>query len=102
MSSFDDLPILAEAEWSHAGSAPIRIRVHSSPMYYGTGDFEDPADIAEERPGEFYIVTHEVAGSPGRFVNVEPNLASIEDVLQAVETTFPGARWLTPLQRGPA
>ena len=97
MSSFDDLPILAEAAWSRDGSAPVRIRVHSSPMYYGTGDFEDPGDIAEERPGDFYVITQEVAGSPGRFTSVGPDLTSIEDVLKTVEATFPGARWLKPL-----
>ena len=101
MSSFDDLPILAEAEWSRDGSAPMRLRVHSSPMYYGTGDFEDPTDIAEERPGDFYIVTQELADSPGRFADVGPNLASIEEVLDLVARRFPGARWLTPLQRKP-
>src|ERR1700761_8062198 len=97
MSSFDDLPILAEAEWSHDGSAPVRIRVHSSPMYYGTGDFEDPGDLAEERPGDFYVITQEVPGSSGRFTNVGPDLTSIEDVLKTVEARFPGARWLKPL-----
>ncbi len=102
MSSFDDLPILAEAEWLYDGSVPIRIRVHSSPMYYGTGDYEDPTDIAEERPGEFYLLTHEVAGSPGHFSNVTPNLTSIDEVLETVERKFPGARWLTPLLRKPA
>ena len=97
MSSFDDLPILAEAEWSRDGSAPVRIRVHSSPMYYGTGDFEDPGDIAEERPGDFYVITQEVAGAPGRFASVAPDLTSIEDVLRTVDEKFPGARWLKPL-----
>ena len=100
MSEFDDLPILAEAEWLHDGTVPIRIRVHSSPMYYGTGDYEDPSDIAEERPGDFYILTHEVAGSPGKF-DMTRNLASIDDVLETVERKFPGARWLTPLERKP-
>jgi hypothetical protein len=98
MSSFDDLPILAEAEWLYDGS-PIRIRVHSSPMYYGTGDYEDPTDLAAERPGDFYIVTQEVPGSPGEFSNVAPNLTSVEEVLETVARKFPGARWLKPLER---
>ncbi|MFL6697965.1 MAG: hypothetical protein ACJ8GJ_12415 [Vitreoscilla sp.] len=102
MSSFDDLPVLAEAQWLYDGSVPVRIRVHSSPMYYGTGDYEDPTDIAEERPGEFYILSWESAGSPGSFPNAMPNLASIDEVLETVERKFPGARWLTPLERRPA
>ena len=99
MSWPDDLPILAEAEWPHDGAVPIRIRVHSSPMYYGTGDYEDPSDIAEDRPGDSYIVSYEAAGQPGVFTNLMTNLESIDEVLATVEEKFPGARWLTPLQR---
>ena len=99
MSSFDDLPVIAEAEWLYDGAVPIRIRVHSSPMYYGTGDYEDPTDIAEDRPGNFYIVSHEMAGRPGVFSNVMPNLESVEEVVATVERRFPGARWLKPLER---
>ncbi len=96
MSSLDDLSILAEAEWLHDGTVPIRIRVHASPMYYGTGDYEDPSDIAEDRPGQFYIVTCERAGSPGVLDTVAQNLESVEDVIATVEEKFPGARWLKP------
>jgi|GEM_PF-1418795 len=97
MSSHDDLPILAEAEWLYDGSVPVRLRVHASPMYYGTGDYEDPTDIAEERPGNFYIISSDRAGAPGEVGTVIPNLASIEDVLATVAARFPGARWLKAL-----
>ena len=97
MTSHDDLPILAEAEWLHDGRVPVRLRVHASPMYYGTGDYEDPADLAEERPGDVYIVSSDRPGEPGVVGTVIPNLASIEDVLATVAAKFPGARWLKPL-----
>ena len=100
MSSPDDLPILAEAEWLDDGAVPIRIRVHSSPMYYGTGDYEDPADIGEDGPGRFFIVSGGRAGSPGEFDTVAQDLASIDEVLATVEEKFPGARWLKPFERG--
>jgi hypothetical protein len=99
MSTVDDLPILAEAEWLYDGSVPVRLRVHASPMYYGTGDYEDPADLAEDRPGDFYTISSDRAGSPGVVGLVIPNLASIDEVLAAVEEKFPGARWLRPLER---
>ena len=99
MNPTDDLPILAEAEWLYDGRVPVRLRVHASPMYYGTGDYEDPADIAEERPGNFYTISSDRAGSPGVVGTVIPNLASIDEVLATVEEKFPGARWLKPLER---
>jgi hypothetical protein len=98
MSTFDDLPILAEGEWLYDGTVPLRLRVHASPMYYGSGDYEDPSDIAEDRPGNFYIISSETPGSPGRFGTTIPNLESIEEVLSTVERLFPGARWLKHLE----
>jgi hypothetical protein len=97
MTSFDDLPILAEAEWLHDGHVPVRLRVHASPMVYGIGDYEDPADLAEERPGNVYIVSSDRPGEPGVVGTVVADLASIEDVLATVAAQFPGARWLRPL-----
>ena len=99
MSSFDDLPILAEAEWLYDGSVPLHLRVHASPMYYGTGDYEDPTDIAEDSPGNFYIVASErPGGTPGEFFTTEQNLGSLEEVIATVERKFPGARWIKPLE----
>lgn len=100
MNSLDDLPILAEAEWLYEGHVPVRLRLHASPMYYGTGDYEDPADIAEDRPGDFYTLSSDKAGSPGEVGTVISNLASIDEVLATVAAKFPGARWLKPLERG--
>ena len=94
MNSLDDLPIIAEAEWLHDGGVPLRIRVHASPMYYGTGDYEDPTDIAEDSPGNFYILSRESAGTPGVFSVSGPNLESVDEVIATVERLFPGARWL--------
>ena len=97
MSSLDDLPIIAEAEWPGDGGVPLRIRVHASPMYYGTGDFEDPADLAEEKPANFYILSREAPDKPGVFTVAEPDLESVEEVIAAVQRLFPGARWLKQL-----
>ena len=94
MNSLDDLPIIAEAEWPQEGRVPIRLRVHASPMYYGTGDFEDPADLAEERPANFYILSRDTAEQPGVFSVAEPDLESVGEVIATVERLFPGARWL--------
>jgi hypothetical protein len=98
MSNFDDLPILAEGEWLYDGTVPVRLRVFASPMYYGTGDYEDPSDIAEDRPGNFYIIASDGAGTPGEGGMMIQNLGSIEEVLAAVEKNFPSARWLKPLE----
>ena len=89
-----DLPIVAEAEWPRDGQPPLRIRLLSSPAYFGAGDFEDAPDIAEDQSGQAYIVSYESADEPGVFDNAIANVASIDAAMALVEEKFPGARWL--------
>ena len=89
-----DLPIVAEAEWPRDGQPPLRIRLLSSPAYFGAGDFEDAPDIAEDQAGQAYIVSYESADEPGVFDNAIANVASIDAAMALVEEKFPGARWL--------
>ena len=94
MNADADLPIVAEAEWPREGRPPLRIRLLSSAAYFGAGDFEDAADIAEDQPGQSYIVSYESADEPGVFDGAIPNVASIDAAMALVEEKFPGARWL--------
>ncbi len=94
MSPGADLPVVGEAEWLREGRPPLRIRLLSSPAYFGAGDFEDAPDIAEDQPGQAYIVSYESAEEPGVFDNAIPNVASIDAAMALVEQKFPGARWL--------
>ena len=89
-----DLPIVAEAEWPRDGRSPLRIRLLSSPAYFGAGDFEDAPDLAEDQPGQAYVVSYESPDRPGVFDNAIPGLASIDEAMALVQEKFPGARWL--------
>lgn len=94
MSTLDELPVVGEAEWLDDGQRPLRIRLIASPHYFGAGDYEDPADVGEDQPGESFVVAYESAGRPGVFDNAIPDIASIDDAKALVEAKFPGARWL--------
>ena len=94
MNADADLPIVAEAVWTRAGHPPLRIRLLSRAAYFGAGDFEDAVDIAEDQPGQAYIVSHESSDRPGVFDHAIANVASIDAAMALVEQKFPGARWL--------
>jgi hypothetical protein len=94
MSPADDLPIVAEAQWLRDGQPALRIRLLSSPAYFGAGDFEDAADIAEDQPGQSYLLSYDSVERPGVFDNVMANVESIDAAMALVEEKFPGARWL--------
>ncbi len=94
MNPVDDLPVVAEAQWPREGRPPLRIRLLSSPAYFGAGDFEDAADIAEDQPGQAYVVSVESADSPGVFDTAIGGVASIDAAMALVAARFPGAHWL--------
>lgn len=94
MSAFDDLPVVREAVWLYDGSVPVRVKVLKSPETFGTGDYEDPPDVAENAPIECFFVVYESAGSPGAFNNGITNIATLEEAVAVVEARFPGVKWM--------
>ena len=51
--------------WLYAGSVACEVRIVRWDILYGSGDYEDPPEIAEDRPLEcYYLLIHTPAGSP--------------------------------------
>lgn len=89
----DDWPILREGVWLYAGSAPVEVRILLSAETWGTGDYEDVESIRENRQVECYFLAYEMAGAPGRFCNLMPNIMSFEEAVSIAEDRFPGIQW---------
>ena len=78
MSIVESLPVVREGVWLYAEAVPIRVRVLSSPETWGTGDYEDEPEAADNQPIACFLLACESASSPGNFCNLVPNLASFE------------------------
>lgn len=89
----DDWPILKEGVWLYAGSVPVAVRVLLSAETWGTGDYEDEESVRENRQVECYFLAYEMAGTPGNFCNLMPNIMSFEDAMAIAEDRFPGIQW---------
>lgn len=96
MSLVENWPILRRGMWLYAGVSPINVHVLLSPEIWGTGDYEDEGSIQENQPVECYFLAYESAGSPGRFNNLVPNIASFEEAVSFAEEKFPGIQWQAP------
>jgi|WetSurMetagenome_2_1015567.scaffolds.fasta_scaffold493787_1 hypothetical protein len=51
--------------WLYAGSVACEVRIVRYDTFYGSGDCEDPPEIAEEQQVEcYYLLIHTPAGFP--------------------------------------
>jgi hypothetical protein len=77
--------IVARGSWLYAGSVRSGIVDVRRAVRYGTGDYEDPPDIAEDRFIETYEPWFELPGEPGNFGAGGGQYATLTDALAAVE-----------------
>ena len=79
--------------WLYAGTVPCEVRIIKHHTLYGTGDYEDPPEIAEDREVEcFYILYHTPAGEPA-WVGGGSAL-SLQDAVAVAEAALgSGLRW---------
>jgi hypothetical protein len=61
---------------------------------WGTGGYEDEDAIAENQETPCFFVLYEMAGKPGDFSNVVPNLPTVEAAYDFCGEKFPDIEWL--------
>lgn len=93
MGIADAWPVVREGVWLYAGTSPVQVRILRSKECWGTGDHEDEESMRETHPVECYFLTSEMAGSPGTFCNLVPNLPSLGEAISHAEARFPGIAW---------
>jgi hypothetical protein len=97
MGLVDQLPLVCEGIYLYADAVPVRVRIVASPETLGTGDYEDEEATAENQDTPCFFVLYEMAGEPGEFRNVVPNLHTLEAAYKFCEEKFPNIRWQSNL-----
>ena len=64
-----------------------------SPVRYGSGDYEDLVDIAEDRPLDTYYIWYGSAAARGEFKGGGGAFDTIEDAVRHAESAVGGVRW---------
>lgn len=84
-----------KGSWLYAGSTSCEVRIVRHHTLYGTGDYEDPPDIAEDRSVEcFYVIYSTPAGQP-KWVGGGAALSLSGAVALAEEKLGPSLVWGT-------
>jgi hypothetical protein len=94
--AFDHLPIVARGTWLYDGSVPIEVRIVRSEIAYGSGDQEDPPEIAEDRHVACYYLLYESTIEPGRFPAGGGGYFTVAEAMAAAARNAPGVEWHSP------
>jgi len=56
MDELDSLPCVKQGLWFHGGVSTCHVRIVRHHLLYGTGDADDPPELARDRPAECYYI----------------------------------------------
>lgn len=89
--------IVKEGSFLYAGEVECDIRIVHSPIRYGTGDDEDPPEIANDMKADAYYVWYGSTTERGQFKSGSRSYASLADAMNGT-AKVPGIgdtlRWL--------
>lgn len=90
MNDVDQMPCVRQGLWFYAGVTTCHVRILRHHTLYGTGDAEDPPDIAADREVECYYIRFDQP-------HVQPGWMDGGAALSLREAVFMAERRLGPV-----
>jgi hypothetical protein len=84
---------IAEGTWLYDGTVPTKVRVLQSDVAFGTGDYEDEPEYAEDRPGRCFYIQWEPAGG-GSGGSITGPFSTLDEAKAHVQKTAGSVQWL--------
>jgi len=84
--------IIREGVWFYEKVSPATIRIDEVDLLPGSGDYQDPPEVREDREGTFYRVSSTAPGGAA-FSCIRGYFASLEEAKASVEREFFGITW---------
>jgi hypothetical protein len=81
-----------EGLWFYQQVAPALVRIDEVDWLPGSGDYEDPAEVREDKRGTFYRLSYTEAGG-SHFCNQRGYYETLEDAVREAEKMFVGIHW---------
>ncbi len=91
---WDSLPVVRRGTWLYDGVVEREVRILVSPKYYGSGDFEDEPEIADDRDQETFVVEYQTLDlSETKFAG-GGQYGSLVEAMESAESVLAGRiRW---------
>jgi hypothetical protein len=92
-----DEKIIRTGTWLYAGTAPTQVTLVRREVTYGSGDYEDPPEICEDRAEPCFVIRWGSPGEPGISRSASAQYASIDEALREADILAPGIKWSEPI-----
>jgi len=91
----DNSQVVKEGVAVYDGTVQYGIKIVLSSVWPGSGDYEDPPDIRDDREVECYYAWHESPAEPRRFSSGAGPSATLLEAIEMVERATNGTvRWV--------
>jgi hypothetical protein len=82
--------IVMQGYWLYADKIRCEVRIVRQSVRYGTGDYEDPPDIRDDRDAECFAVRYQTStgsgfGGGGQFDTLEEAIKNVEQLIPSIE-----------------
>ena len=74
--------VVRQGTFLYAGQVVCDIRVRQSPIWYGTGDYEDPPELADDRECECSYLQYSSSTERGVYKNSIGPFITVDDALR--------------------
>jgi hypothetical protein len=91
---FEGSEVVKEGVWLYDGTVACGVTIAKHHVWYGTGDYEDPPEICDDREVECYYIWYESLVEPGRFSTGGGVFSTLAEAMECVERWTNGTvRW---------
>jgi len=77
--------VVLEGTWLYANEVPCRIAIVRREIWYGTGDYEDPPSVANDREIETFEILYSTPGELSRYAAGGVQYRTLEQARAAAE-----------------
>ena len=91
MIDWENAPILRRGTWCYAETVRLEVRIIRQDHWWGSGDYEDPPEVRDDREVECFRVIYEIADKSG-FTGGGQHL-TLEEAMSEVQEVGRSLRW---------
>ncbi|NFT06667.1 hypothetical protein FDF26_06230 [Clostridium botulinum] len=94
---FENAEVVLKGTWLYDGCITCHIRIIKWHTLYGSGDYEDPPEISDDKEIECYYVIFESIIDKGKIASSRGGFLTLsEAITEAEEVTYQKINWAEP------
>jgi hypothetical protein len=94
MAMVDELPAIKRGLWLYAGTTPCDVRIVRHDVLFGSGDRDDPPELADDQAMECYYVRYHTPAAAPAWLDGGAGLSLREAIFLAERKLGPVLNWL--------